>query len=285
MTGYGWAERQDSECSITVEIKGYNNRFLEIQIGLPPYLSALEVPLRELTSARCRRGTVELSIRYREFNAPISVSVNREAARAYYEAACGIALDLGLGEKPGLKTILSMEGVLEVERSRDSEKTMARIEPLVKKALLEFENEKIREGEHTKEDILSHLQVLEHSLGVVASYSGSLDEKLKETVKTRFEELLGNGIDENRVLAETAALLIKYTISEELSRLDAHLKEFRAELERNESPGKKLDFLCQEINREINTIGSKASVTEVSLEVVNMKNALENMREQLRNVE
>ena len=96
---------------------------------------------------------------------------------------------------------------------------------------------------------------------------------------------LGKTIDENRILAETAVLLMKYTINEELSRLSSHLDEFRAEVGRNPSPGKKLDFLCQEINREINTIGSKTPILEVSHAVVEMKEALENIREQLRNVE
>jgi uncharacterized protein (TIGR00255 family) len=96
---------------------------------------------------------------------------------------------------------------------------------------------------------------------------------------------LGDGVDENRILTETAALLVKYSIAEEISRLSSHLAEFRAEAKRNGSPGKKLDFLCQEINREINTIGSKTSNLEVSRAVVAMKDALENIREQLRNVE
>ncbi|MDR0878329.1 MAG: DUF1732 domain-containing protein, partial [Treponema sp.] len=111
------------------------------------------------------------------------------------------------------------------------------------------------------------------------------ESSIKENLKSRFAEVLGNQIDENRILAETAILLMKYTISEELSRLASHLGEFRAETERNPSPGKKLDFLCQEINREINTIGSKTPILEVSRAVVDMKDALENVREQLRNVE
>jgi uncharacterized protein (TIGR00255 family) len=96
---------------------------------------------------------------------------------------------------------------------------------------------------------------------------------------------MGNQIDENRILAETASLLVKYTISEEISRLSSHLGEFRMESSRNLRPGKKLDFLCQELNREINTIGSKSAVFEVSAEIVDMKEALEDIREQLRNVE
>jgi uncharacterized protein (TIGR00255 family) len=157
--------------------------------------------------------------------------------------------------------------------------------PLLEKAFIQFDADRQREGDHTYKDILSHIDTLEKSWKVITSHSDEMETILKNNVKQRFEELLGNRIDENRVLAETAVLLLKSTISEELSRLDAHLKEFRAEAERNPSPGKKLDFICQEINREINTIGSKAVVVEVSKETVNMKDALENIREQLRNVE
>ncbi len=120
---------------------------------------------------------------------------------------------------------------------------------------------------------------------VVAGHAPALERSIADNLRSRFAELLGNAVDENRILAETAVLLMKYTISEELARLRAHLEEFRSEAARNAAPGKKLDFLCQEINREINTIGSKSPILEVSRAVVSMKDALENVREQLRNVE
>jgi uncharacterized protein (TIGR00255 family) len=126
---------------------------------------------------------------------------------------------------------------------------------------------------------------LEESAAAIGSYAPEIEASIKENLRARFAELLGDKIDENRVLAETAVLLMKYTISEELSRLKAHLEEFRLETERNASPGKKLDFLSQEINREINTIGSKTPLLAVSRAVIEMKNSLENIREQLRNVE
>jgi uncharacterized protein (TIGR00255 family) len=156
---------------------------------------------------------------------------------------------------------------------------------VLKNAVDDFDGERIREGKHTEADILSHITVLESSLKTVAAFAPQIESSVKENLKSRFAEVLGNQIDENRILAETAILLMKYTISEELSRLASHLGEFRAETDRNPSPGKKLDFLCQEINREINTIGSKTPILEVSHAVVDMKNALENVREQLRNVE
>jgi uncharacterized protein (TIGR00255 family) len=285
MTGYAYRERQDEDLSLSVEIRGYNSRFLELYVYLPPYLSALEPEIREYMGRRFRRGKIETAIRIKEYNADISVSVNNKAAEVYHRAISNVALALGMDEKPSLSLIIGMEGVLEIEKNRDDERYRRLIEPLLGEAAEAFDAERVREGRHTEKDILSHIAAIEASAEIVAAHAPALEASIRENLRTRFTELLGDGIDENRILAETAVLLMKYTISEELSRLSSHLAEFRAEAERSPSPGKKLDFLCQEINREINTIGSKTPILEVSRAVVDMKDALENIREQLRNIE
>jgi uncharacterized protein (TIGR00255 family) len=285
MTGYAYRERQDETMSLAVEIKGYNSRFLELFVYLPPYLSSLEPEIREYMGGRFRRGKIETAIRVKEYNADISVSVNQRAAEVYQRAFSNLAAALGIDEKPGLGLLIGLEGVLEIEKNRNDERYRRLIEPLLKEAADAFEAERIREGNHTEADILSHLADIESAATLVASHAPALEASIRENLRNRFMELLGDTIDENRVLAETAVLLMKYSISEEISRLSSHLAEFRAETERSPSPGKKLDFLCQEINREINTIGSKTPILEVSRAVVNMKDALENIREQLRNVE
>jgi uncharacterized protein (TIGR00255 family) len=155
----------------------------------------------------------------------------------------------------------------------------------LKDAVFAFNEERIREGKHTEEHIFDALGKLEMALQTVEANVFHLENSIKENIANRFKEIVGSELDENRVMAETAILLMKYTISEEISRLASHLGEFKAEAARNDRPGKKLDFLCQEINREINTIGSKSSILEVSRAVVEMKESLENIREQLRNVE
>jgi uncharacterized protein (TIGR00255 family) len=285
MTGYAYREKTGQDLSVSVEIKGCNSRFLEIYVNLPPWLSTLETRTREQIASNCVRGKVEVFIRIREHNAPISIGVNTKAARAYYEAVNAVAEELGLEERCTLSALLGMEGVIEIEKNRDDERYWKEIEPLLQEAVRAFGGERAREGKHTEEDIFSNLEKIVSSVKTVASFAPDIERGIKENIKTRFQEMLGNQVDENRIFAETAALLIKYTVSEEISRLFSHLGEFRAETERNPSPGKKLDFLCQEINREINTIGSKSAIIEVSGEVVKMKEALENIREQLRNVE
>jgi uncharacterized protein (TIGR00255 family) len=285
MTGYAYAARQDEDISLSVELKGYNNRFLEIPVNIPPFLSALEPGIREYLSGRFNRGKIEVSVRLKEHNVPVSVSVNREAVRAYGEAFAVLAEELRIEEKPSLPALLSMEGILEIEKNRDDERYRRIIEPVLRTAADQFEAERIREGNHTEADILSYIAVLESLLENVSTHVPAMETAFRENLRNRFTEFLGDKIDETRILTETAVLLVKYTIAEEVSRLAAHLTEFRAEAKRNGSPGKKLDFLCQEINREINTIGSKMPNLDVSRAVVDMKDALENIREQLRNVE
>jgi uncharacterized protein (TIGR00255 family) len=285
MTGFAYREKTGHDLTVSVEIKGYNNRYLDIYVNLPPWLSALEMKIRALVALACGRGKIEIFIRVREHNAPVSISVNMNAAKAYYEAINILANELSINEKPGLSALLRLDGILELEKNRYDERCFREIEPVFQEALKAFCAEREREGKSTKEDILINLEKIESSVKIVSSFASAIESNIKENIKLRFEELLGSQVDENRVLAETASLLLKYTISEEISRLNSHLNEFRTETEKNQRPGKKLDFLCQEINREINTIGSKSAIVEVSGEVVKMKEALENIREQLRNVE
>ena len=284
MTGCGFAERQEKGLSLSVELRGYNSRFLEIFINLPPYLNSLESKVRDYLGSRCKRGKVEAGIRLKE-QGDLSVSVNLEAARAYLKAMDELAGAFNLEGRADLGLLLSLEGVLETGKNRDDERYWGLMEPVLREAADRFDAERSREGRHTQEDILSHVGALEEAVEAVAAQGPLMEAAIKENLRTRFAELLGDRIDENRILAETAVLLVKYSISEEISRLRSHLAEFRAETGRNPSPGKKLDFLSQEINREINTIGSKTPSLEVSRAVVEMKDALENIREQLRNVE
>jgi uncharacterized protein (TIGR00255 family) len=285
MTGFAYREWANEDISISVQIKGYNNRFLEIFVNTPPWLPQLEQRVRDIINGVCGRGKVEVAIRVRETNTPMSVSVNVNAANAYMQAVSGLASSLGINEKLSITALINMEGVLDIEKNRDDERYWSLIEPVLTEAAGVFRDERIREGKHTEEDILNSISRIESALQTVTDHLPALESSIKENITTRFKEISGGDIDENRVLAETAILLMKYTVSEEISRLSSHLAEFRAETAINDRPGKKLDFLCQDINREINTIGSKSAILEVSRAVVEMKEALENVREQLRNVE
>ena len=285
MTAYAYKEFSDDKIKVSAEIKCYNSRFLDLYIHVPHWLSPLETRIRRFLSSKFTRGKVDLNLRVKEENTPVSVLINENAALAYKKAIRDLAKDLGIKEEPSLALILGFEGVLEVENDRDIEKYWSLIEPVIADSAEQAEAERIREGKYTEDDILSHIALLEESVKSISLNISGLKAAIKENLRLRFAEFFGDKIDDNRILAETAVLLMKYGISEELSRLSSHLSEFRLEVKNNASPGKKLDFLSQEINREINTIGSKTPIIEVSRAVVEMKNALENIREQLRNVE
>jgi uncharacterized protein (TIGR00255 family) len=284
MTGYAYKELIKDGITVSVEIKGYNSRFLDLYIYLPQWLSSLEPGLREYISSRFSRGKIEIGIRLKEEDAPVSVTINENAAKMYLNAINGLIKNLSLNKEFSLDMLLGLEGVLAIETERDIDKYRDKINTVVAAASDQFEAERMREGKHTLEDINTHIEILENSLQKISVYVPEIEINIKENLRKRFVELIGDRIDENRILAETAVLLMKYTISEELSRLSSHLSEFRLETEKSSS-GKKLDFISQEINREINTIGSKTPLIDVSKVVVEMKNALENIREQLRNVE
>jgi uncharacterized protein (TIGR00255 family) len=300
MTGYAYkaidavhaAGSTEEPISFSIEIKSYNSRFLEVFINIPPFLSGLEPRIREIALNALYRGKVEITIKLKH-NASISVSVNKETAQAYLQAMTGLSEALRLYEEPSLSLLLSMDGVMETSQSRNDDVYWEKLEPLFRSAITQLNNERAREGDHAQAHIVSLIAELEKSLETIGRFAQEEETILKERVRGRFiahlTEIAGSyPVDaaiENRIYAEIAALLMKSTIAEELSRLNAHFAEFHAEIKRNPCPGKKLDFLCQEIQREINTIGSKACKHEVSGEVVSMKNALENIREQLRNIE
>jgi uncharacterized protein (TIGR00255 family) len=138
MTGYAYKEKSGQELSISAEIKGFNNRYLEISVNLPPWLSMLETKIREKITSNCGRGKVDIFIRVREHNTPVNISVNKNAAKAYYNAINEMAKELGMKEKPSLSTILGMESVLEIEKNRDDERYWREIEPLMNDAVKSF---------------------------------------------------------------------------------------------------------------------------------------------------
>nr|MCR5318156.1 DUF1732 domain-containing protein [Treponema sp.] len=167
----------------------------------------------------------------------------------------------------------------------DPESYWKKIEPVFEEVLNGFVSDRIREGENLKADLLNKLDVLDSCAAFFKEWQPKMEAKFRETIEKKFHELLGEHVDQNKILEETAAMLVRYTINEEIIRLQSHLSAMRKEFIENPTPGKRIDFICQEANREINTIGSKNQFTEVGQAVVNAKDALENIREQSKNVE
>ena len=286
MTGYGYKEISNENLFLSVEIKSWNSRFLDLSVYLPSFLGRLEKQLREKCASLILRGKVDLNIKLKEKNSDITVNVDENAAKAYSEAIKNVASALNYNsENIPISLIINQEGVLSVQKNTDFEKYWTLIEPVLNEALTEFSEDRSREGENLKKDLLEKLERIEQSESIFKSWIPKMEGAFRENLENRFQELLGENYDEQRVMTEIAAMLVKYTISEEVVRLQSHIDALKSEIENNPAPGRKIDFICQEMNREINTIGSKNQFLEVGQAVIEAKDALENIREQAKNVE
>ncbi len=289
MTAYGYGEFQNENYVMVMELKSYNNRYLEISYSAPPYLSAYENVITALIKEHAQRGHIDLSIRVKNIKSNVEVSVDTDVAKAYIKAikqVYNMAKDSELYPRFNMGDILSQDGVLSSIRTDGIEAYQEGLDHCAQLVLRQFDEAKDREGLVTKNDLTGKIDAIAKSLEVVRSNVAGLEEMIRRNLVDRINEMLGDQkYDENRILTEVAVMLNRYTINEEVVRLGAHIAEFRKLLKSDEAVGKRMDFLCQEMNREINTIGSKSQMVEVNLEVVNMKDSLENIREQIRNIE
>ncbi|MGM0431837.1 MAG: YicC/YloC family endoribonuclease [Spirochaetota bacterium] len=286
MTGYGASEFEDEQVKLSTEIKSYNNRYLEISFYMPSNLSVFEAEMRTMIRSRVSRGHVDVNIRVKQLESDAQVHVDTSLAARYAEAFRKIANEAGISEEPGLAHILQAEGVVTLIKDQNVQEFREVLFNQLSLALDEFCLSREKEGEQTKRDIGTLLESFEKAFVRVDNLSDQIEKKLYETLVGRFEQLLGNEYDQARILQEVGVLLVKYSVNEELERISTHLKHVYEILAQSSSAvGKKLDFLCQELNREVNTIASKSPLGEVNAAVVQMKEHLENIREQLRNVE
>ena len=285
MTGYGYVEGGSAALHFTVELKSYNNRFLDIYVNLPLTISPLEPRVREFLQERIQRGKVEVYIKMKEMQEEVTVTVDEGVVRGYLQALRTLASYADAPEEIRLSHLLRLEGILQVEKNRDIEEYWKELYPLLQETFAVFDASRKREGEALGEDIENLLGKIESGVLEIEGMIPEIKRFYTETIRLRMEELLADRVDETRILSEVAVLLVKYSVNEELVRLKTHIDAFRKILREEGGIGKKLDFLCQEMNREINTIGSKNVLAEVTRSVVDMKNALENIREQIRNIE
>lgn len=285
MTGFGHRVIDQPGFRGNLEIKSYNNRYLDLVISLPPYLTKLEQRFRSFFSEKIVHGKVEVWLRVREFDSPVEVNADIPAVQAVASVLRKIAKICDITSALSLGSILGFEGVVTFDKEVDDEEIWSRVIPELEICFADYERTRFQEGQSTLNDIEVQLGRLSASLLLIREQVPEIDRTVRTQLSSKFKEVMGDAFDEGRVLAEIASALMKYTINEELSRLSSHIQSFVRILENDNAPGKKLDFLCQEINREVNTIGSKSMLIVVSQSVVELKDALENIREQLRNIE
>jgi uncharacterized protein (TIGR00255 family) len=285
MTGFGYSEYQDEKLRLTIDVKSYNNRYLDIFVNLPPFLSPLEQRIRELIGNFAERGRIEVTVKIRELQEEIEVVLDEGAVKAYAEVLKKAAALSNVDEKLILPALVEMEGVIKIDKNRDIDSFWDTIRPELENACRQLEDVRRKEGGETLKDITRCLGEIRGAVGEIGKHADTIEDRVKETLRSRFDEVLSGQVDESRVLNETAVMLVKLSIHEELTRLEGHIDAFMRTMQSDGPCGKKLDFICQELNREINTIGSKNVILEVSQSVVDVKDSIEKIREQLRNIE
>jgi len=285
MTGFGAVEGSGGTFRLSVEIKTLNTRYLDLIVSLPPSLSSLEGRVRDVLKSAFQRGRVDAAVRIRDVEEPLQVTVDRAAAQAWTSALGDLSNLLGRDAPVDLDLLTRMEGIFKVDRDRDLDAVLAALEPLLTEAVAQVHADRAREGAELARDIEKRIADIEGSLDRIADRAPELRSEVESSLRSRFTEILGDEAAEQRILGEIAAWIVRTDINEEIVRLRSHIAAFRDLAESSEPKGKKLDFLAQEMGREINTIGSKSPQADVSRDVVEMKDALEKVREQLRNVE
>ncbi len=289
MTGFGKGVSQAESYIISVYIKSVNSRYLDISLRLPRRYTYLEEKIRKFISEYFNRGKIELQIRYTGAGlVEKEILLDLELARKLKTALTHLKYELGFEESLSFSDFLRFRDYLILEdKEEDLEKLWEEIYPALKQALEELKISRQKEGEFLKEFLKAHLIELKEKVSEIEKLKEKIIEENKEKLKKRlnklFQEFDLKSIDENRFYQEVVYLLDKIDFTEELDRLKTHINHFELTME-EEKCGKKLDFLCQEMFREINTLSNKAQSPEISLIAVKVKDLIEKLREQIQNI-
>ena len=288
MTGFGRRQGTAGEATVTIEVRSVNHRFLETSIRLPKSMGGLEDVLKKTIQQHCARGRVDLTVVIQGARGNGRVpQLDENLAKHYHQALRTLQRTLKL---KGSIDIAMMAGFRDVivlsEQSADDPKLCKLVEQLGAKAVRDMVAMRKKEGGLLAKDILRRLACVRTCKTVVSSRASSVAQDAFDRMKLRVEKLLGDAIqDLSRLNQELAVYADRCDITEELVRLDAHMIQFEQAVQHSEPVGKTLDFLLQEMGREVNTIGSKANDSAIAAEVVRMKTELERLREQVQNVQ
>ena len=289
MTGFGRGENSDDMHTFNVEIKTVNHRYNDIFIRMPKHLNYLEEDIKRLIKNKLTRGRVEVFIKL-EYSEDTSLDVNVDLplAKAYKESLELLQTELELEDTFKMRDLLEFSEIIRTERKEvDEDKIWNTLKVAVEDALDEVVKMRILEGELLAKDIEEQVVKVESSLDNIKSRSDLVVREYKERLEERIRELLDDefNIDEEKLANEVVLFADKSDINEEVVRFNSHIEQLLETLESDDSVGRRLDFLIQEINREVNTIGSKTNDIEISQNVVNIKSDIEKIREQVQNVE
>ncbi len=288
MTGYGRYEAIVGTKNITVEIKSVNHRFSDYNIKVPRQYGYLEERLRRLLSEKISRGKVDVFVGMEACGeADKIISVNKELAENYISALKELRDSFGLKDDITVSRVAEFPDVFRSEPKReDEEQLWLDVKSVTEQALDAFIAMREREGGRIEADLKTRVEYMKTLVAAIEERSPETVAEYREKLRAKLEELLGeHGYDEARVLTEAAIFADKIAVNEETVRLGSHFEEFEEIIASDEPAGRRLDFLIQEINREVNTIGSKASDLEIAKVVVTLKGEIEKLREQIQNIE
>ena len=288
MTGFGRCEMATDEYKISVEMKAVNHRYLDLSIKMPKKFNYFEAAIRAQLKKYIQRGKVDVFISYEDYtDEKMSLKYNRSLAGEYMDYFRQMADELGIPNDATVMRLARCPEVFTMEQAPEDEEHMWQIlEKAIGEAAEKFVETRTREGENLKQDLLGKLdymvtlvdQIEERSPKIVEEYRAKLEDKVKELLE-------GSSVDEGRIAAEVVIFADKICTDEETVRLRSHIEATRKELTAGGSVGRKLDFIAQEMNREANTILSKANDLEVSDRAIALKTEIEKVREQIQNIE
>lgn len=288
MTGFGRCFLENEEWTQTWEIRSVNNRFMDIKWRLPLFARPLEGRLERVVKKYATRGRIEITLNARFALCAAAPQFNAPQASAMIDAVAALASERGQDFTPDYNRLLAMPSLWNEERDELDDELIAGLEQGLAAALEDWNESRRLEAKALEKDILTRLLRMEEWLSLIADQAPQIKEERFETVRERLREVLeqyGESLDEGRFLQEITLMADKLDVSEEITRLSAHLERLRELLASGEDAGRRLDFTMQECFREINTCGNKIQNAQISRLVVDFKNELEKCREQVQNLE
>ncbi len=289
MTGYGRGEYIDERFHFVVEAKSVNNRYLDISIKAPRKLSYLEEYLKQQIKKYIARGKVEILIRMELYaGSDVKVSYDKNLAKDYLNVFSEIEAEFGLVNQMRASDLARLQDVIRLEESGlDEDEIKDALSEAINRAFAAMKSMRETEGQKLKADILDRCSLLEDNLSKIEESAANLEEEYREKLISKIKDIiesLGYKADEQRIVQEAAIMADKSSITEEIVRFKSHIAQLREVMD-TDTVGRKMDFILQEMNREVNTIGSKSTKMDITYYVVELKSELEKIREQVQNIE
>ena len=288
MTGYGKGEFIGENRKYIVEVKSVNHKYLEFGFKLPKSLSIFEDNIRKLISSYITRGKIEVSVRFENFSEiGKNIRFDDELIKQYLSEFNRISEKFSIENDLKLSNLIQIDNIMKLEQSNENnDLILNELLQAVKIAVENFVDMRKTEGDKISSNLIEKLDVLQENIQKIEKLSYNIVDEYKEKLESRLKEYTDeNKIDTNRILTEIIIFADKMTIDEEIIRFKSHINQFRNELKNENSVGKKLDFIIQEMNRETNTIGSKTNSLEITNLVIYNKTIIENIREQIQNIQ